>query len=128
MRRLNILFCAGAALALGAASVQIRAIDGVLFFVSSDCPVSSSYAPEIQRLCRKYGTRGVGCSLLYEDVEISSGAVRQHLNDHRYQGNPRAMFRPGGVTSPGQLSSVATPDGERFVFLTPPATPPAIQR
>jgi hypothetical protein len=52
---------------------------GVLFFVQSDCPVSNTYAPEIQHVCREYGTRGVSCALVYEDLEI--GSARSHLND-----------------------------------------------
>ena len=52
---------------------------GVLFFVQSDCPVSNTYAPEIQHVCREYGTRGVSCALVYEDLEI--GSARGHLND-----------------------------------------------
>jgi hypothetical protein len=33
-------------------------------------------------------------------------------------GEPRMLVRPsGGVSSPGQLSSVASGDGERFVFI-----------
>src|SRR5262249_30182057 len=33
-------------------------------------------------------------------------------------GTPRLLVRPaGGVASPAQLSNVASPDGERFVFL-----------
>ena len=68
----------------GPASIEIVAIDGrplnlfepagtanVIFFVATDCPISNSYAPEIQRVCREYGPRGVGCSLIYEDVDTA---------------------------------------------------------
>jgi len=37
---------------------------------------------------------------------------------------PRVLFRPGGISSPGQLSNIATPDGQRFVFLRPVAAMP----
>jgi hypothetical protein len=42
-------------------------------------------------------------------------------------GTPRVLFAlPPGVGGPAQLSSVATPDGDRFVFaLTPPRPAPA---
>jgi thiol-disulfide isomerase/thioredoxin len=104
MHRLNIIFWSGAALAFGAATLQIRIIDGqlaslfrplgkanVLFFISSDCPVSNSYAPEIQRLCKQYGSKGVSCSLLYEDVEVNATSVRRHLDDYHYRGIPAAI-------------------------------------
>src|SRR4051812_12968508 len=47
----------------------------VLVFVTSDCPISNGYAPEIQRVCGAYMTRGVDCLLLYEDMAIESGAA-----------------------------------------------------
>jgi len=65
----------------------------ILFFVSSDCPISNGYAPDIQRLCREYGPRGVKCSLAYEDMDIDAAAVRAHLDEYRYQGISAAIDR-----------------------------------
>jgi len=39
-------------------------------------------------------------------------------------GIPRTLFRPTGVNSPAQLSSIASRDGERFVLLAAPPPPP----
>lgn len=94
---------ASAAATRGPAVGQILDLDGrpldpfapagaanVIFFVATDCPISNSYAPEIQRVCREYGPRGVGCSLIYEDVDTSSSATRldaevgKHLQEYRY--------------------------------------------
>ena len=64
----------------------------VVFFVATDCPVSNSYAPEIHRVCRDYSSRGVGCSLIYEDVDTHPSPahldqqVRQHLKEYGYDG------------------------------------------
>ena len=87
-----------------AAGGQTRDIDGrpvapfapagkahVLFFVSSDCPVSNSYAPEIQRICKAYEPSGVACSLAYEDVTIDEGAVRRHMDAFAYRGIPATI-------------------------------------
>jgi thiol-disulfide isomerase/thioredoxin len=90
--------------------VQLRDVDGasikpfasgtqasVAFFVATDCPVSNAYAPEIQHVCREYSSRGVGCSLIYEDIESakSSGSMREqvrgHLNEYKYAGIPAAI-------------------------------------
>ena len=71
----------------------------VVFFVATDCPVSNLYAPVIQRVCRDYGPRGVGCSLIYEDVDTHASTdyldqqVRQHLDEYRYEGIPAAIDR-----------------------------------
>lgn len=65
------------------AAAQIPDIDGrtltlfepagtanVIFFVATDCPISNSYAPEIQRVCREYRPRGVGCALVYRSESV----------------------------------------------------------
>jgi AhpC/TSA family len=71
----------------------------VVFFVATDCPVSNSYAPEIHRVCRDYAPRGVGCSLMYEDVDLNSSPshldqqVRRHLEEYGYTGVPAAVDR-----------------------------------
>lgn len=76
----------------------------VLFFVTSDCPLSNFYAPEIQQLCREYGRKGVSCSLVYEDVSIDDAAVRKHMAEYGYTSIPtvidrdRAMARRAGAT------------------------------
>jgi hypothetical protein len=92
--------------------VQLRDLDGRLiapfaptgrasavFFVATDCPVSNSYAPEIQRVCREYGPRGVACSLMYEDVDTHPSTahldrlVRAHLQEYGYAGVPAVVDR-----------------------------------
>jgi thiol-disulfide isomerase/thioredoxin len=93
-----------------ARDLQLRDVDGgvvkpfasgtkasVAFFVATDCPVSNAYAPEIQRVCREYSGRGVGCSLIYEDVETAQSGpplrqqVRGHLDEYKYAGIPAAI-------------------------------------
>jgi hypothetical protein len=63
----------------------------VQFFISSDCPISNSYAPEIQRLCGEYGQQGVDCSLVYEDVGLDATSMRKHLNDYGYGAMPAVI-------------------------------------
>jgi hypothetical protein len=63
----------------------------VLFFVATDCPVSNSYAPEIQRICKAYEPRGVACSLAYEDVAVDGAAVRKHMDAFGYRTLPATI-------------------------------------
>lgn len=56
----------------------------LIFFVLTDCPISNSYAPEIQRICKEYARRGVACSLVYEDSKMQPGAIRRHMSDYGY--------------------------------------------
>src|SRR5580658_8641841 len=89
-----VLFAAGA---VAWAAGRVLDIDGrpmtplhpaakaeVLFFVSTDCPISNSFAPEIQHICKDYAAKGVGCSLVYEDVQVDAAAVRKHLDEYGY--------------------------------------------
>lgn len=57
---------------------------GILFFVTNDCPISNSYAPEIQRLCGAYTSRGVSCTLVYSDLTLDDAAIRKHHADFGY--------------------------------------------
>ena len=58
----------------------------VLLFVQTDCPISNSYAPEIQRICKAYEAKGVSCSLAYEDVKVDAASVRRHMTEFNYTG------------------------------------------
>jgi thiol-disulfide isomerase/thioredoxin len=71
----------------------------VAFFVATDCPVSNGYAPEIQRVCRDYASRGVRCSLIYEDVDTARSTavldrqVRVHFGEYQYRDIPAIVDR-----------------------------------
>jgi hypothetical protein len=80
----------------------------VLFFVTTDCPISNAYAPEIQRLCAAYRTKGVDCALIYEDLDVKAEAVRTHLTDHHYSGMPAAIDRDGSLAA--QMKATITPE------------------
>ena len=56
----------------------------VILFVQTDCPISNSYAPEIQRICKAYAAKGISCSLAYEDVSVDAATVHKHMKDYGY--------------------------------------------
>src|SRR5262245_16624403 len=56
----------------------------VLFFLMSDCPIANQYAPELQRICMKYGPNGTQCFLVYVDPSMSAEAIRKHMSDFQY--------------------------------------------
>lgn len=96
-----MVVCAGLAIAASPAIEDIQGIarsplrpDGkasVLFFITSDCPISNSYAPEIQRICSEYGPQGVSCDLVYVDPSLSKADIQKHLNDFGYAGVPAIL-------------------------------------
>jgi thiol-disulfide isomerase/thioredoxin len=108
------------ALAVVDPSVQVRDVNGgllrpfattgkarILFFLSTECPISRFYAPEIQRICDRYGDRGVACSLIYEDLPLEPAAVRKHLAEFGYQEISAAIDQTGAVAE--QAGAVVTP-------------------
>jgi len=65
----------------------LRSIEGkavVLIFVSVDCPISSKYAPEIQRLESMFSRKGVKFWLVYPNTDETTESVRKHTQEYLY--------------------------------------------
>lgn len=56
----------------------------VFIFSSVDCPVSNRYAPEVQRLKAEFSNQGARFWLVYPNPAETPEAIRQHLEDFRY--------------------------------------------
>jgi hypothetical protein len=54
----------------------------LLLFVSSDCPISNRYAPEVGRIVTAYAANGVQTFLIYEDPVIDGARVKTHVSDY----------------------------------------------
>ena len=80
----------------------------VLVFAATDCPVSNGYAPEIQRVCAAYASRGVQCLLVYEDAGLTADAARAHLAAYRYGAMPAAIDADGAVAA--RVGATITPE------------------
>lgn len=105
MRWGRVLPGAGAVILLAVSvSGQTRDLDGrplnpfapagkahVILFVQTDCPVSNGYAPELQRICKAYASKGISCSLAYEDVKVDTATVRKHMTDFAYRDIPATI-------------------------------------
>jgi thiol-disulfide isomerase/thioredoxin len=50
----------------------------VVFFTTTDCPISNSYVPEMNRIRAEYGNRGVAFYAVQADITIRDGEVRKH--------------------------------------------------
>jgi hypothetical protein len=51
----------------------------VFLFLSTDCPISSRYAPELRRLHDRFASRGVVFWMLYSNPAESAAAVQDHM-------------------------------------------------
>jgi AhpC/TSA family len=85
-------------------------VANVLFFIATDCPISNSYAPEIQSICRDYAGRGIECSLMYEDVDLAASSrqldesVRKHLQEYGYTRIPAVVDRARTIAKRAKAS------------------------
>jgi thiol-disulfide isomerase/thioredoxin len=89
----------------------------VLFFITSDCPIANSYAPEIQRVCSEYAPKGVACDLVYVDPTLSKADVQRHLKDFGYSSVPaildstqKLVAATGATVTPE--AAVVSPSGQ----------------
>ena len=62
-----------------------RARAVVLFFVTTDCPLSNGYAPEMNRIEQTYAPRGVLFYAVQGDTTIPDSEVRQHAHEYGYR-------------------------------------------
>lgn len=56
----------------------------VLVFVSTECPISNRYAPELRRLQSAFAARGVVFELVYPNADESATAIREHLKEYQF--------------------------------------------
>src|SRR5205823_4935589 len=58
----------------------------VLLFISTDCPVSNRYAPDLRRLYDVYAKDGVAFWLIYPNPADAVADIRDHLKSFSYPG------------------------------------------
>jgi hypothetical protein len=56
----------------------------VFVFTRTDCPISNRYAPEVARLYKRFGPRGVDFWLVYPDRDETAQSIRAHLKEYGY--------------------------------------------
>lgn len=75
----------------------------VLLFITTDCPIANSFAPEIKRIIAEYGPQGAAFSIIYTDLTQPLEVVRRHAAEYGYgsavqQDTGRALSRRHGIT------------------------------
>jgi len=56
----------------------------VLLFIRSDCPVSNRYAPELQRLYKRYSPSGIDFALIYPEPGLTPVTMKEHCREYGY--------------------------------------------
>jgi len=87
----------------------------VVFFTTTDCPLSNNDVPEMNRTRRDYEPRGVAFYAVQADTTIADADVLQHTKDYQFSFpvlfDPRQVLvkMTGATTIPS--AAVLTPDG-----------------
>jgi hypothetical protein len=81
-----------------AEGVALRTLDGravdpfageqkatAFVFIHPDCPVSSRYVPELNRLSKEYASRGIRLFVVYPGREDEEAATRAHYAEYRLE-------------------------------------------
>jgi thiol-disulfide isomerase/thioredoxin len=63
----------------GVSPLKEKAKAVVLVFLSIDCPISNSYAPELARLNKEFSEKGITFNAVYPNKEESTADIREHL-------------------------------------------------
>ncbi|MFL6354165.1 MAG: redoxin domain-containing protein [Bryobacteraceae bacterium] len=56
----------------------------VLLFIRTDCPVSNRYAPELEKLYKRYSPAGINFLRVYPEPDVTPSAIEQHGRDYGY--------------------------------------------
>jgi peroxiredoxin len=56
----------------------------VLYFITTDCPVSNGYVPEMNRIAKDYESRGIRFYGVIADTDTPLDDVRKHTRDFAY--------------------------------------------
>ena len=75
----------------------------VLIFVSTECPVSNRYAPDVKRLYEQFTPQGIRVRLVYPNPLDDQSVINKHLQDYGYpqiaQRDPtHALVKLAGAT------------------------------
>jgi peroxiredoxin len=87
----------------------------VVFFTTTDCPLSNNDVPEMNRTAHDYQSRGVAFYAVQADTTIADADIVQHTEEYRF--SFPVLFDPhkvlvkltGATTIPS--AAVLTPDG-----------------
>ncbi|MDQ6678294.1 MAG: redoxin domain-containing protein [Acidobacteriota bacterium] len=84
----------------------------VLIFLRTDCPVSNSYAPEIERLSKAYASRGVQFQLVFPDRALSQQQIDRYRREYALT-IPAKRDPDRAITTKAQ--AITTPEAAVFV-------------
>ena len=88
----------------------------VLFFLTTDCPLCNTYAPEMNRIAQAYTPRGVAFYGVQGDATVPAAEVRRHAKEFAYTfpylfDQEESLAASTGATTTPE-AAVLAPDGQ----------------
>jgi len=85
----------------------------VIFFTTTDCPLSNTYVPEMNRIRSSYSDRGVGFYAVQTDTTIADAEVRRHAKDFVFSfpallDPKQTLVRLAGATATPEVAVVSS--------------------
>ena len=89
----------------------------VLIFVSNECPIANRYAPEIERLHKRYASNQIAFVLVHSDPSETQAAIKKHARQFGYtcavvRDADQQLARKAGVKVTPE-AAVFLPSGKR---------------
>jgi len=69
---------------VGHTDAEWKGAEVVLYFITTDCPISNGYVPEMNRLAKEFASRGVRFFGVMTDTSVPAADVRKHVKDFGY--------------------------------------------
>ena len=91
-------------------AADVKAV--VFIFISTDCPISNRYAPEIRRVEEGFTRSGFKFWLVYADPDASPDAIRKHVKDYNL---PQQILRDPHHTLVRLAQARVTPEAAVFL-------------
>jgi thiol-disulfide isomerase/thioredoxin len=84
----------------------------VFVFVSNECPIANRYAPEIERLHKRYASNQIAFILVHSDPSETQEAIDKHTRDFGYTCK---VVRDADQRLSGKAGASVTPEAAVFV-------------
>jgi len=92
----------------------------LFFFVTTECPISNGYAPEMIRIARDYESKGVHTTFVYSDPDVTEQMAKKHAIDYGLAEVGNVVTDPTHETFTRRFGATLTPEAAVVVADDPP--------
>ena len=82
----------------------------LFFFVTTECPISNGYAPEMIRIAHDYEPRGVHTTFVYSDPDVTDEMAKKHAADYGLAKAGTVVTDPTHETFTRRFGATLTPE------------------